>query len=110
MTERKPPGISPESWVERQIREAQERGEFDDLPGAGKPLPGVTGHYDEMWWVKEAVRREKLSALPPALALRKEADDLSAGITDARSETAVPRTAARPLHGGPPSLSQNCAS
>ncbi|HEU4490733.1 MAG TPA: DnaJ family domain-containing protein [Jiangellales bacterium] len=89
MTERKPPGISPESWVERQIREAQERGEFDDLPGAGKPLPGVTGHYDEMWWVKEAVRREKLSALPPALALRKEADDLSAGITDARSETAV---------------------
>jgi hypothetical protein len=42
-----------------------------------------------MWWVKEAVRREKLSALPPALALRKEADDLSAGITDARSEAAV---------------------
>jgi len=89
VTERKPPGMSTESWVEKQIREAQERGEFDDLPGAGKPLPGVTGHYDEMWWVKEAVRREKLSALPPALALRKEADDLSAGITDARSETAV---------------------
>jgi hypothetical protein len=89
VTERKPPGMSSESWVEKQIREAQERGEFDDLPGAGKPLPGMTGHYDEMWWVKEAVRRENLSALPPALALRKEAEDLSAGITDARSETAV---------------------
>jgi Protein of unknown function (DUF3159)/Domain of unknown function (DUF1992) len=89
VTERKPPGMSTESWVEKQIREAQERGEFDDLPGAGKPLPGVTGHYDEMWWVKEAVRREKLSALPPALALRKEAEDLSAGITDTRSEAAV---------------------
>ncbi|HSK56254.1 MAG TPA: DnaJ family domain-containing protein [Jiangellales bacterium] len=89
MTERKPPGMSSESWVEKQIREAQERGEFDDLPGAGKPLPGLTGHYDEMWWVKEAVRRENISALPPALALRKEAEDLAAGITDARSEAAV---------------------
>jgi hypothetical protein len=89
VTERKPPGMSTESWVEKQIREAQERGEFDDLPGAGRPLPGLTGHYDEMWWVKEAVRRENVSALPPALALRKEAEDLSAGITDARSETAV---------------------
>jgi hypothetical protein len=28
-----------ESAVERQIREAQERGAFNDLPGAGKPLP-----------------------------------------------------------------------
>ncbi len=27
-----------ESPVERAIREAQERGEFDNLPGAGKPL------------------------------------------------------------------------
>ena len=30
-----------ESWVEKQIREAQERGEFDNLPGAGKPLSGA---------------------------------------------------------------------
>lgn len=27
-----------ESLVERRIREAQERGEFDNLPGKGKPL------------------------------------------------------------------------
>lgn len=27
-----------ESWIDQQIREAQERGEFDDLPGKGKPL------------------------------------------------------------------------
>ena len=28
-----------ESAVEKQIREAQERGAFDNLPGKGKPLP-----------------------------------------------------------------------
>lgn len=29
-----------ESVVDRQIRQARERGEFDNLPGMGKPLPG----------------------------------------------------------------------
>jgi hypothetical protein len=38
MTERKPPGVSFETRVERQIREAIEHGEFDDLPGAGRPI------------------------------------------------------------------------
>lgn len=27
-----------ESWIDRKIREAQEQGAFDDLPGRGKPL------------------------------------------------------------------------
>ena len=27
-----------ESWIDQQIREAQERGEFDNLPGKGRPL------------------------------------------------------------------------
>ena len=27
-----------ESWIDQRIREAQERGEFDDLPGKGQPL------------------------------------------------------------------------
>jgi hypothetical protein len=89
MTERKPAGIRFESWVERQIREAQERGEFDNLAGAGKPLPGLTGHYDDMWWVKQVVQREHLSLLPPMLALRKEAEELLAGLADEPSELAV---------------------
>jgi Domain of unknown function (DUF1992) len=89
MTERKPAGMRFESWVERQIREAQERGEFDNLSGAGKPLPGLTGHYDDMWWVKQVVQREHLSLLPPMLALRKEAEELLAGLADVPSELAV---------------------
>jgi hypothetical protein len=78
-----------ESWVERQIREAQERGEFDDLPGAGKPLPGLTGDYDEMWWLRQLAERERVSTLPPMLALRKEAEDLLDGLADVPSEADV---------------------
>ncbi len=74
MTERKPPGVPFESWVDRQIREAEGRGEFARLPGAGKPLPADTT-YDELWWIKRKMAREGLSVLPPSLALRKEAED-----------------------------------
>ena len=71
MTEHKPAGQSFESFVERQIKEAQERGEFENLPGAGKPLPDLDKPYDEHWWVKNLIEREQLSALPPALALKR---------------------------------------
>lgn len=89
MTERKPLGISFETFVERQIREAQERGEFDDLPGKGKPLPGLDKPYDEMWWVKSLVEREKLSVLPPTLELQR---DIERGLESAmklKSERSV---------------------
>ncbi|MET7984167.1 DUF1992 domain-containing protein [Streptomyces sp. NPDC005281] len=92
MTERKPPGVSFESWVDRQIREAESRGEFTELPGAGKPLPEVTDTpYDELWWIKRKMAREGLSVLPPTLALRKEAEDVIAAVPAARSERAVRR-------------------
>ena len=34
-----------ESWIDQQIREAQERGEFDDLPGKGRPLDLTPNPY-----------------------------------------------------------------
>ena len=34
-----------ESWIDQQIREAQERGEFDNLPGKGKPLDLAPNPY-----------------------------------------------------------------
>lgn len=49
-----------ESVVERRIREAMERGEFDDLPGAGQPFPGAGEPYDEMWWVKAWLKRNDI--------------------------------------------------
>jgi hypothetical protein len=80
-----------ESLVDRQIREAQERGEFDDLPGSGKPLRSLDQPYSEDWWLNDLVEREKIGshALPPALALRKEAQDLMASLSARRSEAAV---------------------
>ena len=100
MTERKPPGVSFESWVDRQIREAQERGAFDDLPGAGKPLPGHQEPYDENWWLKRKISSEDLSLLPPSLALRKEAEE-EAGLPadllrDARRTATLSYAMARP--------------
>lgn len=67
MTQKKPPNVSWESFVERQIREAQEAGEFDNLPGFGKPIPELDGPDDDLWWAKNLLRREKLSILPPSL-------------------------------------------
>ncbi|MGI5285578.1 DUF1992 domain-containing protein [Nonomuraea polychroma] len=88
MTQRKPPGMPFESWVDRQIREAMERGEFDDLPGTGKPLPGLDRPHDDMWWIKQKVESEGLTMpLPPTLALRKEAEEALAQARGARSET-----------------------
>lgn len=89
MSPRKPAGENYESWVDRQIREARERGEFDNLPGAGKPLPDLHRPYDELWWVRKKLKEENLSYLPPALQLRKEVEEAREQITRARSEREV---------------------
>jgi hypothetical protein len=89
LSPRKPAGENYESWVDRQIREARERGEFDNLPGAGKPLPDLHRPYDELWWVRKKLKEENLSYLPPALQLRKEVEEAREQITRARSEREV---------------------
>jgi hypothetical protein len=100
-------------WVDMQVRKAMERGEFDNLPGAGKPIKGLGSTHDPDWWVKGLVEREKITGvLPPALALRKEDTDLDAVLDREPTEEAVRRTvrdfnrrvveARRQLTGGPP--------
>ncbi|MGC7101922.1 DUF1992 domain-containing protein [Amycolatopsis lurida] len=92
MTERKPPGVDFESWVDRQIRAAQERGEFDNLPGAGKPLPGLRGPRDEHWWLKDYLRREGVptgALLPESLQLRKALEQLPEAVRELRTEEEV---------------------
>ncbi len=79
-----------ESPVEKAIREAQERGEFDNLPGAGKPLPHLGDDPD--WWVKQYAQRENLDlsgALSPALALRKEKAGFPESLLDLATEESV---------------------
>jgi len=92
MTERKPPDISFTSWIDRQISEAAERGAFDDLPGAGKPLPRRADADDGQAWLREYLRREGVSAeelLPTPLKLRKEVERLTATVHDLGSEQEV---------------------
>ncbi|HEY3871963.1 MAG TPA: DUF1992 domain-containing protein [Actinocrinis sp.] len=91
MTDRKPAGMSFESWIDRQIRDADSRGEFDDLPGKGKPLAGHADVYDELWWVNQKLKREGVAALPLSLRLRREAQDDLAAAARARTEADVRR-------------------
>ena len=92
MTERKPPEISFASWIDQRINEAAERGAFDNLPGAGKPLPNRGEADDGQAWLRDYLRREGVSAeemLPVPLRLRKEVERLTATVQDLRSEQEV---------------------
>ncbi len=91
MTERKPPGMSFESWVEHQISRGLERGDFDDLPGKGQPLKLPEVH-DPNWWIKSYVQREGIdtSALVhPTIALRREADTFPESLAELTTEEQV---------------------
>ncbi|MCA1844375.1 MAG: DUF1992 domain-containing protein [Actinobacteria bacterium] len=94
MAEQKPPNVRWETWIERQIRESMERGDFDNLPGSGQPIPDLARPYDELWWLRKKLRSEDLSIDPPGLALRKEVEQALAGIGVARREGEVRRLVA----------------
>ena len=92
MTERKPPDLSFTSWIDRQINEAAQRGAFDHLPGAGKPLPKRTEADAAQAWLRDYLRREGVSAeeiLPTPLKLRKEIERLAETVQELRSEQEV---------------------
>ena len=68
-----------------------ERGEFDDLPGQGKPIEDLGVEHDPDWWLKKLVERENIALLPPAIALRKEDAELDARLDRINVETEVRR-------------------
>jgi hypothetical protein len=99
--------------VEISIQQAMRRGDFDDLPGAGKPLTGLQNAYDPNWWIRQKIERERLTGLgPPALTLRTEDAQLEERLDAAPSEDAARSLltdfnariieARRQLQGGPP--------
>ncbi|MFW3171711.1 DUF1992 domain-containing protein [Geodermatophilus sp. CPCC 206100] len=92
MTERKPPGMSFETWVESQISQGMARGDFDELPGAGRPLPRSDREETAYDWAVAKARREGVDTgamLPPGLALRRERDLLPDRAAELESEAAV---------------------
>ena len=89
MTERKPPYASWETWIEAQIRVATEAGAFDNVPGAGQPLPDLGREHDPLWWVKQLVKREQISMLPPSLVLLRKVETELAAIEKLHDEATV---------------------
>ncbi len=82
------------SWdalVEHRIREAQQAGQFDNLPGFGKPLPDLGDLNDENWWIRRKLHDEGVSVLPPSLAILKDIQDALARLEQLPSEMAVRR-------------------
>lgn len=112
-----PPGagaaVDRAAFIETAIQVAIRRGEFDDLPGAGKPLEGLGTHHDPDWWIRRKIERENLTGLgPPAILLRTEDRELNDHLDLLGREEDVRevledfnrrvREARRQLMGGPP--------
>jgi hypothetical protein len=89
MTQRKPPGLSFDTWIDVQIREAKQRGLFDGLVGAGKPQTNLAEAEDPFWWAKQLLERESVSYLPPALEVRVRARKLREVLASLPSERAL---------------------
>jgi hypothetical protein len=99
-------------WVDTVVDQAIRRGEFDDLPLAGKPIPGLKGSYDPDWWLKGLVEREQITGVLPAAQLREEHRRMDETLDREPSEAGVRRIledfnarvidARRQLTGGPP--------
>jgi Domain of unknown function (DUF1992) len=104
-------------YVDLQIQQAMARGDFDNLPGAGKPIKGLGSQHDPDWWIKQLIEREKVTGvLPPSLQLRKDDAELDAHLdelhTDAQVREEVEEFNARVLKArytpvdGPPLITQ----
>jgi hypothetical protein len=78
-----------DKMVERMIKEAQERGEFDDLPGQGEPLKLEDDrHIPEDLRLAHKILKNA-GCLPPELALKKEIrqmEDLLDAISDEKEK------------------------
>ena len=110
---RNPTALDRAAYVETAIQQAIRRGEFDDLPGAGKPLRGLGASQDPDWWIRRKIETEQLRGLgPPAIMLRVENAQLDDRLDALPSEQDVRETledfnrrvieARRQLLGGPP--------
>jgi len=100
-------------YVEVRLQQAMRNGDFDDLPGVGKPIENLGEVHDPDWWIRRKIERENITGLgPPALTLRTEDAGMDARLDAIVSEREVRETlddfnrrvieARRQLLGGPP--------
>jgi len=99
-------------YVDVVVDQAMRRGEFDNLPLHGKPIPGLTGTHDPDWWVKGLIERENITGVLPSAQLRKDDAELDGKLDLEAMERRVREIvtdfnarvvdARRQLQGGPP--------
>jgi hypothetical protein len=87
----KPPGMSSESFADSLVSKAMRDGEFDRLPGAGKPLRDLDEPYRDDWWLTRFLKREDLSVPCAAIDLRAEVEREMTRILALYHEPAVRR-------------------
>ena len=87
--------LSWDALVEERIQNAQDRGEFDNLPDFGKPCAAIDEPYDDLWWVRKLMRREGLAVLPASLEIRKVVEDELQRIESLRNEEDVRRAVSK---------------
>jgi hypothetical protein len=86
---KKPPNQSWQGFVESTIRKAMGEGEFSNLIGAGKPIPGLDEPYQEDWWLKSLLKREQLSVPCASLDIRRDVEETLDGLVSIRNEAAA---------------------
>jgi len=69
--------------IESRIREAANRGDFDDLPGKGRPLPEEEGAFvpDEMRMAYKILKNA--GYIPPEVELRRDIAATEAAVINA---------------------------
>jgi hypothetical protein len=55
--------------ADNKIRAAIEAGEFDNLPGFGRPAAIIDEPYDANWWIRRKLQREQLTPKIQALQI-----------------------------------------
>lgn len=83
----KPKHQSWESVAEERIRSAYDAGEFAQLAGFGKPLPGIDDPLDDLWWVRKKLKEEELSVSAPGTEIRTDIERTLARVAKLATET-----------------------
>lgn len=89
--QRKPPGLDWETWIDRLIRQAQERGEFEGNSLHGKPIPSLGQRRPDDWFAQQLMAREGVEHLPKTIRVRKNLDRALEDIAAATDEDEVRR-------------------
>jgi hypothetical protein len=80
---------SREPWLESLLKKALAEGDLRNLEGHGKPLASLDGNYDPDWWLKDKMKREKLTGMPREFELRRKVEAEKQALLEVKDEAEV---------------------